>query len=177
MSRVGKNPVPVPSGVTVAIAGQQISVKGKLGEDKRLFSKLVKVESKDGKVTVSMLGNSKQAKMDWGTTRAHIKNMMVGVTEGYGKTLLIEGVGNRAEMKGNDLYAKVGHSHEDIERGSPGIKVTVDKQTTIKVIGHNKEAVGHKAAIIRKFKKPEPYKGKGIRYEGEYVERKEGKKK
>lgn len=177
MSRVGKNPVAVPQGVTVALAANQIKVKGKLGELNMALSPMVVVKQQDNSIVVTAANDSKQAKLQWGTTTSRIKNMVKGVTEGYEKNLELQGVGYRAEMKGNTIEMKVGKSHTESLTAPAGIKITVDKQTNVKVSGCDKELVGQVASKLKSFRKPEPYKGKGVRYEGEYIEMKEGKKK
>ena len=177
MSRVGKNPVAVPQGVTVALSALDIKVKGKLGELKMPLSPMVVVKQENNAISVVAANDSKQAKLQWGTTRNIIKNMMIGVTEGYTKNMELHGVGYRAEVKGNKLEMKLGKSHLDILEIPVGLKVVVDKQTAVKITGFDKEVVGQFASKMKSMRKPEPYKGKGVRYEGEYIEMKEGKKK
>ena len=186
MSRIGKNPVAVPEGVEVQLEGQDIKVKGKLGElemhiHDEVSAKLEDVANDEGKsskiVTLAPKSNSRLAQQIWPTMRTLVNNLCVGVSEGYEKKLEIHGVGNRANMQGNTLVLTLGFSH-DVRYDVPeGVKIAVEKQTGITVSGIDKQLVGETAAKIRGFKKPEPYKGKGIRYADEYIARKEGKKK
>src|SRR5690349_17684814 len=177
MSRVGKNPVAIPQGVTVDVAGGVATVKGKLGTLKLPISKNVEVVVKDGKVQVNPLGETQQARIMWGTTRANIRNMVDGVSKGYSKALEINGVGYRAAVQGKNLQLQMGYSHDVLYPIPEGITITTPKPTEITVTGTDRQKVGQVAAEIRKFRKPEPYKGKGIKYVGEYIFRKEGKKK
>ena len=177
MSRVGKNPVTIPQGVQVAIAGQKLTAKGKLGSLEMTLSPEVETKVADGRVSVAARGETKQARMQWGTTRALINNMMRGVSEGYVVNLEINGVGYRAQVQGKNLVLQLGFSH-DVNFPIPDdIKVVCEKPTSIRVTGADKQRVGEIAAKIREFRKPEPYKGKGIKYETETIRRKEGKKK
>ncbi len=177
MSRVGKYPVAVPDGVVVDIAGQAIKVKGKLGELAYTFTDDVDLESADGKVTIKPRNNGKRARSMWGTSRSVISNMVVGVSEGFKVELEIVGVGYRAAVEGKDLNLQLGYSH-DIKYPMPeGITITCERPTHIAVSGIDRQKVGQVAAEIRGFRKPEPYKGKGVRYANEWVRRKEGKKK
>lgn len=182
MSRIGKNPVIVPDGVTVEISGQTVKVKGKLGEVSLVVHEAVGVKmetGEDGKknVVVTSLSEDRKLRMLWPTFRNHIKNMIIGVNEGYAKALDIQGVGLRANLQGQELVLQLGYSH-DIRYPVPeGIKIAVEKQTKIAISGIDKQKVGQVAAEIIKFRKPEPYKGKGIRYEGQQIRQKEGKKK
>lgn len=186
MSRIGKNPVAIPEGVDLAINGQHVKVKGKLGElelnvNDEVSVALEDVANDDGKtakvVVLNPKSNSRFAKQIWPTMRTMVYNLVVGVTEGYTKKLEVKGVGYRANLQGKKLVLSVGFSH-DVEYEIPeGVKVEVEKQTSITVTGIDKQLVGQVAAKIRGFKPPEPYKGKGIRYVGEYVLIKEGKKK
>ena len=177
MSRIGKKPVPVPSGVTVNIDGQTVSVKGPKGELQTSLVNLVSVELKDGQVIVNPRNNSKQARSAWGLCRTLVSNLMIGVTEGFSKTLEINGVGYRAAVQGNGLKLNLGYSHDVVYEIPEGIKVETPKPTQIVVSGIDKQKVGQVAAEIREWRKPEPYKGKGIKYADEYIFRKEGKKK
>lgn len=186
MSRIGKNPVTIPDGVDVQLNGQDLKAKGKLGElqlrlHDEVAAKLEDVANDDGKttkiVTLSPRSNSRFARQVWPTMRTLVDNLVIGVSEGYSKKLEIHGVGYRANMQGNDLVLSLGFSHEVRYSVPEGIKVEVEKQTALKVSGIDKQRVGQVAAEIRAFKKPEPYKGKGIRYADEYILRKEGKKK
>jgi large subunit ribosomal protein L6 len=177
MSRVGKNPVTIPQGVQVAIAGQKLSAKGKLGGLEMPLSNEVETSVADGKVTVRPRGETKQARMQWGTTRALVNNMMHGVSTGYTVNLEINGVGYRAQVQGKNLMLQLGFSH-DVNFPIPDdIKIVCERPTAIRVTGADKQRVGQIAAEIRGFRKPEPYKGKGIKYESEHIRRKEGKKK
>jgi large subunit ribosomal protein L6 len=182
MSRIGKNPVVVPKDVTVDVSGQTVKVKGKLGELSLVVHEAVGVKLQDGEgglkeVALSPLSEDRTARMLWPTFRNHVKNMVIGVDKGYTKNLEIQGVGLRANLQGSELVMQLGYSH-DIRYAIPtGIKIAVDKQTKISVTGIDKQQVGQVAAEIISFRPPEPYKGKGIRYEGEQILRKEGKKK
>jgi len=177
MSRLGKLPVAVPDKVTVDVKGDAITIKGPKGELKTLNSSDVVVEVKDGKVWVKPKDDSQRARAMWGTVRANVKNLVEGVTNGYKKQLDITGVGFRAAAQGQILTLALGFSH-DIKYIVPtGITVTVEKQTTIHLAGADKQKLGQVAAEIRSLRAPEPYKGKGVRYNDEIVRRKEGKKK
>jgi large subunit ribosomal protein L6 len=177
MSRVGKNPVTVPSGVTVSIVAGQLKAKGKLGELAVRVSGDVDVRLEDNKVWVKQLGESKQARMMWGTTRNLVRNMLTGVSQGYSKSLDISGVGYRAAVQGKTLMLQLGYSH-DVNYPIPAdIQIKCEKPTSILISGPDKQRVGQVAAEIRGYRKPEPYKGKGVMYLGEKIVRKEGKKK
>lgn len=177
MSRVGKNPVSVPSGVTVSIAAGQIMAKGKLGELAMRVSGNVAVTLEEGKIWVKPLRETKQARIMWGTTRNLVRSMMTGVSQGYRKSLEISGVGYRAAVQGKTLTLQLGYSH-DVNYPIPSdIQIKCEKPTSILITGADKQRVGQVAAEIRDFRKPEPYKGKGIMYVGERIVRKEGKKK
>lgn len=177
MSRLGKLPVAVPDKVTVDVKGDAITIKGPKGELKTINSSDVVVEVKDGKVWVKPKDDSQRARAMWGTVRANVKNLVEGVTNGYKKQLDITGVGFRAAAQGQILTLALGFSH-DIKYIVPtGITVTVEKQTTIHLAGADKQKLGQVAAEIRSLRAPEPYKGKGVRYNDEIVRRKEGKKK
>jgi large subunit ribosomal protein L6 len=177
MSRVGKYPVAVPAGVTVTLAGKTLSVKGKLGELKIDITDDVETKVEDGKVSVSVKNESKRARAQWGTTRATINNMVKGVSQGYKKTLDITGVGFKAAAQGKKLTLNLGFSHDVIYAVPEGIEIKTPVPTQIEVSGANRQRVGQVAAEIRGYKRPEPYKGKGIRYSDETILRKEGKKK
>lgn len=177
MSRVGKNPVPVPSGVTVNVSGKQISAKGKMGELSYVLVDEVLAELKDDKIVLSPRDGSQRARMMWGMSRALVSNLVKGVSTGFTKDLEIEGVGYRAAVQGKDLVLQLGFSHEVRYPIPKGITVACEKPTSIKITGADIQAVGQMAAEIREYRPPEPYKGKGIRYAGEYIRRKEGKKK
>jgi large subunit ribosomal protein L6 len=177
MSRVGKNPVKVPSGVTVNIAGQQVTAKGKLGQLSMTFGRDVKPELDGDKVWVRPQNETKRTRMAWGMARNMIRNMVTGVSAGYKVGLEINGVGYRAAVQGKNLNLQLGYSHEVQFPIPEGITIKCDKPTSVTISGADKQRVGEVAAKIRAFRKPEPYKGKGIKYEHETIRRKEGKKK
>ncbi|CAO4133249.1 MULTISPECIES: 50S ribosomal protein L6 [Methylorubrum] len=177
MSRVGKKPVPVPSGVTATVTGQTVKMKGSKGELQFVVPSQVVVEFKDGAVSVQPKDQSKQARSLWGTSRAQVANLVEGVSKGFEKKLEITGVGYRAAMAGKALKLSLGYSH-DIEYEIPaGITIVTPKPTEIVVSGIDRQRVGQVAAEIREYRGPEPYKGKGVKYAGEFIFRKEGKKK
>jgi len=177
MSRLGKLPVALPDKVTVTVGGDAIVIKGPKGELKTVMSGDVLVEVTDGKVWVKPANDSQKSRAMWGTVRANVKNLVEGVTNGYKKQLDITGVGYRAAAQGQILTLALGFSH-DIKYIVPaGITVTVEKQTSILLVGADKQKLGQVAAEIRSLRPPEPYKGKGVRYSDEVVRRKEGKKK
>jgi len=175
VSRIGKQPVPVPSGVEVKIEGSTVKVKGPKGELSGTFNEEMALEMVDGELIVTRPSDSRTHRSLHGLTRSLIANMVVGVSEGYSKTLEIVGVGYRAQMKGSDLELALGFSHPVPIKAEAGISFEVPTQTKIIVRGIDKQRVGQVAAEIRDWRRPEPYKGKGIRYEGEYVRRKLGK--
>lgn len=175
MSKLGKLPVAIPQGVTVAIQDNAILVKGPKGELKQPFSNRVEIVSKDGNITVTMKDESKQANADHGLYRSLIKDMVAGVTTGFTKSLIINGVGFRAEVKGKELIMNLGYSTDFIAVIPEGLAVTADANGKISVSGISKQQVGDFCAQIRKLRKPEPYKGKGIRYDTEVIRRKVGK--
>ena len=177
MSRVGKNPVTVPAGVEVNIAGSTFSAKGKLGELKLGLSDQVETTIQDGKVWVKPANDSKQARMMWGTTRNLVRNLITGVSQGNTKALEINGVGYRAAVQGKYLQLQLGYSHDVVYPIPADITIKCEKPTSITVSGADKQRVGQVAAEIRAFRRPEPYKGKGIKYADETILRKEGKKK
>jgi len=177
MSRVGKYPVPVPSGVSVQIAGAEFIAKGKLGENRMPLTDEVETTIEGDKVWVKPKSESKQARMMWGTTRALINNLVKGVNDGFTINLEINGVGYRAAVEGKTLKLQLGYSH-DIDYPIPAdVTMKCDKPTSISISGKDKRQVGQVAAEIRAFRGPEPYKGKGVKYENETILRKEGKKK
>lgn len=177
MSRVGSNPVEVPSGVETKIEDRRITVKGKLGSLSFELSDLVVTVFDNGQLKVSPANDSKAARSMWGTTRACLQNMVTGVSEGFIKNLDINGVGYRAAVQGQSLSLQLGYSH-DISYPIPeGITIVCERPTTIAVSGYDKQKVGQVAAEIRAYRRPEPYKGKGIKYREEIILRKEGKKK
>ena len=175
MSRIGKQPIPVPSGVEVKIDGSTITVKGPKGELTRTLNEVVSVEMEDGLIVVKRPDDSRTARSLHGLSRTLVSNMVIGVSEGYFKNLEIVGVGYRAAMKGTDIELQLGFSHPVVIIAEPGITFEVPAPTKITVRGIDKQRVGQVAADIRKWRKPEPYKGKGVRYEGEHVRRKLGK--
>lgn len=177
MSRVGKYPVEVPAGVQVSLVGGQIVTKGKLGELRLDLTDHVDVTAEDGKVTVAPRGNQAQARMMWGTTRALVASMVQGVSVGYTKALEINGTGFRASVQGKNLVVNLGFSHDVVYPVPEGITITTPRPTAIVVAGMDKRQVGQVASEIRSYRPPEPYKGKGVRYEAETIRRKEGKKK
>lgn len=175
MSRLGKLPITVPSGVEATLADGVLTVKGPKGTLSRKLVKEVKVTVDNGEIVVSPAKEDGSAKALWGTFAAHANNMVKGVTEGFTKVLEIEGVGYRAEMKGTNLALNLGFSHPMEMPVPEGMTATVEKNV-ITITGSDKEAIGQFAADVRKVRKPEPYKGKGIRYQGEHIIRKQGKK-
>lgn len=203
MSRIGKLPIDIPNGTTVSVDGQTIKAKGAKGEMSMTLSELITPVLEDNQVTVApredlvKAANDKieaekargrrlptfaealdgRARTQWGTARARVANMIEGVSNGYSKTLELVGVGYRAQMQGKDLKLSLGLSHDVVYAAPDGITLSSSKPTEVIVAGADKQVVGQVAAEIRKYRPPEPYKGKGIRYEGEYVRRKEGKKK
>ena len=177
MSRIGKNPVEIPDGVTVDVAGQVVTAKGKLGELSIILTDEVDIGMEDKLITVTPRNNSLMARKMWGTSRSIIHNLVSGVSDGFSRKLEIQGVGYRAQLQGKDLILQLGFSHEVRFPVPEGIKIECPDQTHISISGPDKQKVGQTASEIRSFRPPEPYKGKGIRYEGEYVIRKEGKKK
>lgn len=177
MSRIGKNPVTVPDAVTLTQSGQTVTVKGAKGELTFTLPDAVTGKLDGAEFTVSPVEGNKQAKAMWGMARTMVANMIEGVTNGFKKELELKGVGYRAQMKGSTLSMQLGFSH-DVEYPSPdGITINAPKPTQVIVEGIDKQQVGQVAAEIRSYRKPEPYKGKGVRYKGEYVRQKEGKKK
>ena len=178
MSRVGKYPVTIPAGVTVVINDNTVTAKGKLGELSCSFdASHVAAKLEENAVRVSPLSDSKQSRALWGTTRANINTMIKGVSEGFTRNLELLGVGYKARVEGTKLILSLGYSHDVIFPAPEGVKIACPSATNISISGADKQLVGQVAAEIREFRKPEAYKGKGIRKEGEYVRRKEGKKK
>ncbi len=176
MSRIGK--LPVEGGkATLSLADRVLTAKGPKGELTLTVVDDVNVEVSDNAVTFTPKDESKRARAMWGTMRARAQNMVIGVTEGYEKELELVGVGYRAQMQGSDVKLSLGFSHDVIYKAPEGISLSSTKPTEVKIAGADKQAVGQVAAEIRKYRPPEPYKGKGIRYAGEQVRRKEGKKK
>jgi large subunit ribosomal protein L6 len=177
MSRVGKKPISAPQGVNINVSGQDVAVKGPKGELKFRCPDDIAVAMNGGELTVTPRSESKRARALWGMTRAVIANQVKGVSQGFEKTMELHGVGYRAAMQGTKLQLQLGFSHDVIYTPPNGVKVEVPKPTEIKVSGIDAQAVGQVAAEIRSFRPPEPYKAKGVRYTGEYIRRKEGKKK
>ncbi len=175
MSRIGKAPITVPSGVTVTIDGQSIAVKGPKGELDRTFSELISVRQDGDTLVVERSGDDRDARAQHGLVRSLIQNMVTGVTDGFQKDLEIVGVGYRAQAKGKGLELSLGFSHPVLIDAPDGITFNVPQPTRIEVLGIDKQLVGQVAANIREWRKPEPYKGKGVRYVDEHVRRKAGK--
>jgi large subunit ribosomal protein L6 len=175
MSRVGKNPIPLPKGVDVRVEGTRVTVKGPKGELSRDIDPDMKIEQEDGRLVVSRPSDISRHRAMHGLTRALIANMVTGVSDGFAKTLEMQGVGYRAQMQGKSLQLAIGYSHPVDVSPPDGIEFEVDGTSKIIVRGINKQQVGQVAADVRKIRPPEPYKGKGIRYAGEYVRRKAGK--
>jgi large subunit ribosomal protein L6 len=177
MSRIGKKPVPIPAGVTASMEAGTLSVKGPKGELKMPMSDLISYEMQDDGLLVKPANSSKAARAFWGMQRTLVQNLVTGVTEGFTKVLEITGVGYRANSQGKMLKLQLGYSH-DVDFAIPdGIEIKTPDNTTVEISGIDKQKVGQVAAEIRRWRKPEPYKGKGIKYRGEYIFRKEGKKK
>ena len=177
MSRIGKKPVAVPAGVTATIEGGQLSVKGPKGTLSIPLASEVTYAIEDGPIAIQPANATKRARSFWGMQRSLVQNLVTGVTEGFSKTLQITGVGYRANLQGKNLKLQLGYSH-DVDFAVPdGITIATPDQTTVQISGIDKQQVGQVAAEIRRWRKPEPYKGKGIKYAGEFIFRKEGKKK
>ena len=177
MSRIGKKPVPIPAGVTATIEGKQLSVKGPKGTLTLSLADEVRYAVEEGGISVQPVGDSKRARSFWGMQRTLVQNLVTGVTEGFSRQLQITGVGYRANLQGKNLKLQLGYSH-DVDYAVPeGITIATPDQTTVNITGIDKQKVGQVAAEIRRWRKPEPYKGKGIKYAGEFIFRKEGKKK
>ncbi len=177
MSRVGKYPVPIPQGVQVTLQGRTLVAKGKLGELTLPLTDDVDVEVADNQVAVKPRRDDRRSRTMWGTTRSLVNGMVTGVSAGFTKNMEINGTGYRAAVQGKDLVLNLGYSHEVRYPVPPGIKITCDRPTAVRVEGPDKREVGQVASEIRAFRAPEPYKGKGIKYENEQILRKEGKKK
>lgn len=177
MSRIGKKPIAIPSGVTPTISGQTVTIKGSKGQLELTLVDDVKISQGDDGLVVNPVDDSQRAHAMWGMSRTLVANMVDGVTNGFSKTLELNGVGYRAQMKGSALNLQLGYSH-DIDYPAPdGIDIKVTKPTEIIISGMDKQKVGQVAAEIRAFRPPEPYKGKGVKYADETIRRKEGKKK
>ena len=177
MSRTGKKPIAAVSGVTMTIKDRQVTVKGPKGEQSLALMEIVSAKQTDDGIVIEPANDTKEANAAWGTTRALIANMVTGVTKGFEKKLVIQGVGYRAAMQGKDVKLSLGFSHDVVFETPKGITIATPTATDIVVTGIDKQQVGQVAANIRGYRPPEPYKGKGVRYEGEYIARKEGKKK
>ena len=177
MSRIGKKPVTIPDGVTASLDGQTVSAKGPKGELQFVVNEQVLVKMEDGVISVNPVDDSKSARSFWGMSRTMIENIMIGVKDGFSKSLEINGVGYRAAMKGTDLQLSLGFSHEVIYKAPAGVTIACPKPTEIVITGFDKQVVGQVAAEIRAYRPPEPYKGKGVKYADETIFRKEGKKK
>ena len=178
MSRIGKKPVAMPSGVSASVEGQTLSVKGPKGSlSMAIMDDLVSYTIEDGQISIKPLTATQRARAAWGMQRTNVQNLVTGVTVGFTKVLEINGVGYRATAQGKNLKLQLGYSH-DVNYAVPdGVEVKTPDNTTIEISGINKQQVGQVAAEIRRWRKPEPYKGKGIKYRGEFIFRKEGKKK
>ncbi len=177
MSRIGKKPIPVPKGVTATVDGQKVTVKGPKGQLSLTLVDDIEVAMGDGAIVVKPRADTKRARSMWGMSRSLVENLMKGTTNGFTRTLEITGVGYRAAMDGKSLKLQLGYSHDVLYPVPEGISIAVPKPTEITISGIEKDKVGQVAAEIRGFRGPEPYKGKGIRYQGEFIQRKEGKKK
>ena len=177
MSRIGKRPVELPSGVSASVSGQTVEVKGPKGTRDFTATDDVTITVGDNDITVTPRGSSKRALQQWGMSRTMIANLVQGVTDGFRKELEVQGVGYRAQMQGNTLKLSLGLSHDVNFEVPDGVTVTAAKPTEIVIEGNDEQLVGQVAANIREWRRPEPYKGKGIRYKDEYIFRKEGKKK
>ncbi|MBE0414257.1 50S ribosomal protein L6 [Yoonia sp.] len=177
MSRIGKKPVELPAGVTASVSGQTVEVKGPKGTRTFKATDDVNISVDGNVVTITPRGKSKRARQQWGMSRTMVANLATGVSEGFKKELELSGVGYRAQMQGGTLKLSLGYSHDVNFEVPEGVTVTSPKQTEITVEGIDEQLVGQVAANIREWRKPEPYKGKGIKYKGEYIFRKEGKKK
>jgi large subunit ribosomal protein L6 len=178
MSRIGKKPVELPSGVSASVEGQTLTVKGPKGQlSMPMLDDLIKYELGEGQISVQPVSASQRSRAAWGMQRTNVQNLVTGVTEGFTKVLEITGVGYRAQAQGKNLKLQLGYSH-DVNFAVPeGVDVKTPDANTVEISGIDKQKVGQVAAEIRRWRKPEPYKGKGIKYRGEYIFRKEGKKK
>ena len=178
MSRIGKKPIPLPAGVTASVDSGTLTVKGPKGQlAMHMLDDLVKYEIADGEIRVTPLTNAQRNRAAWGMTRTNVQNLVTGVTEGFTKVLEISGVGYRAQAQGRNLRLQLGYSHDVNYKLPEGIDVKTPDQNTVEISGIDKQKVGQVAAEIRRWRKPEPYKGKGIKYDSEHILRKEGKKK
>jgi large subunit ribosomal protein L6 len=178
MSRIGKKPVAMPSGVSANVEGQTLTVKGPKGTlSMQMMDDLVKYEIAEGEIRVTPLVDAQRNRAAWGMQRTNVQNLVTGVTEGFSKVLEITGVGYRAQAQGKNLKLQLGYSHDVNVAVPEGLEVKTPDNTTVEISGIDRQKVGQLAAEIRRWRKPEPYKGKGIKYRGEYIFRKEGKKK
>ena len=178
MSRIGKKPVAMPAGVTATIEGQTLTVKGPKGTlSMALMDDLVSYKVEEGQISVQPLTQAQRNRAAWGMQRTNVQNLVTGVTEGFSKVLEISGVGYRAQAQGKNLRLQLGYSHDVNVAVPEGLEVKTPDNTTVEISGIDRQKVGQLAAEIRRWRKPEPYKGKGIKYRGEYIFRKEGKKK
>ena len=177
MSRIGKRPVALPKGVTAKVEGQTVEIKGPKGTRSFTATDDVTITLEGEEITVKPRGDSKRARQQWGMSRTMVANLVTGVTEGFKRELELVGVGYRAQMQGQAVQLSLGYSHPVVFEAPEGITLSVPKNTEIVVEGIDQQLVGETAANLRKWRRPEPYKGKGIRYKGEYIFRKEGKKK
>jgi len=177
MSRIGKKPVPLPKGVTASVEGKTVKVKGPKGELKVTLVEEIDASVGPDGITLTPRESMERARPMWGMSRTLVNNLVLGVTQGFSSKLEIQGVGYRAAVQGKNLNLQLGFSHDVAYPIPPGITITAEKPTMLTVAGIDKQLVGQVAAEIRAYRKPEPYKGKGVRYAGEYVRRKEGKKK
>ena len=177
MSRIGKNPVAIPSGVQVELSGETLTAKGRLGALSVALTNEVTATVADGQVTIAPKDESKRARAMWGTTRALVNNMITGVANGFTRNLEINGVGYRAAVQGSTLNLQLGYSHDVVYPIPADVKIACERPTAITITGADRQRVGQVAAEIRAYRPPEPYKGKGIKYETETIRRKEGKKK
>ena len=177
MSRIGKKPVELPEGVSATLTGRTVEVTGPKGKLSFTATDDVTINIQDNVINVTPRGNSKRARQQWGMSRTMVQNLVAGVTDGFKKELEINGVGYRATLQGDTLKLQLGYSHDVFFEIPQGVTVTVPKQTQVIIEGIDRQLVGQVAANIREWRKPEPYKGKGIKYKGEFIFRKEGKKK
>ena len=177
MSRIGKKTISIPKGVTLTLDGQTVTVKGPKGERSWTVAEEIEVKQDGDELSLTPRSDTQRARAMWGLSRTLVSNMVTGVTEGFERTLELVGVGYRAAMQGKNLQLSLGFSHEVDVKAPEGVTFATPKQTEIKISGNDKQVVGEVAANIRKLRPPEPYKGKGVRYQGETVRRKEGKKK
>ncbi len=177
MSRIGKKPVELPEGVSATLTGRTVEVTGPKGKLSFTATDDVTINIQDNVINVTPRGNSKRARQQWGMSRTMVQNLVAGVTDGFKKELEINGVGYRATLQGDTLKLQLGYSHDVFFEVPQGVTVTVPKQTQVIIEGIDRQLVGQVAANIREWRKPEPYKGKGIKYKGEFIFRKEGKKK